>query len=113
MNPSIKEFHDYVVQDVLGHLPNLRSKAMFGGYGIYLDGSIFAIITDDSMLRFKVDNSNRQQYIDLGSTPFVYTGHKDRKPTTMNYYVVPEEIMEDREKVTDWAYQSSELNKKK
>lgn len=86
---------------------------MFGGYGIYLDGAIFAMITDEGELRFKVDDSNRQQYEDMGSTPFVYEGHKSRGPITMNYYLVPEEVMEDREKLTDWAYQSAELSKNK
>ena len=84
---------------------------MFGGYGIYLDGDIFAIITDDEELRFKVDDSNRKQYEDLGSTPFVYTGHKTRGPMTMNYYIVPEEIMEDRDKIEDWAEQSAAISR--
>ena len=113
MKESVKEFHQYIIHDVLGHIPKLTSKSMFGGYGLHQDGRIFGIITDVGELRFKVDDSNRQQYEDLGSTPFVYTGHKKRGPTTMNYYLVPEEIMEDQEKIADWVFQSAELSKKK
>lgn len=112
MNKAITDFHDYVITDILGHIEGITSRKMFGGYGIYLDGNIFAIITDDAELRFKVDDSNRSQYEELGSTPFVYTGHKKRGPVTMNYYLVPEEIMEDREKIEAWAQQSASLSKK-
>ena len=43
----MESFHEYVIGDVLGHISGITSRKMFGGYGIYLDGVIFAIITDD------------------------------------------------------------------
>jgi DNA transformation protein len=113
MNKPIDDFNEYVVYDLLGHVRDVTFRKMFGGYGLYLGGDIFGIITDVDELRFKVDDSNRKQYEDMGSTPFVYTGHKNRKPTVMNYYLVPESIMEDREKIYDWVVQSAELSRKK
>jgi DNA transformation protein len=113
MDQAIKSFHEYVTGDVLGHIDGITSRAMFGGYGIYLDGTIFAIITGDGELRFKVDDSNRAQYEAISSTPFVYTGHKDKKPTIMSYYLIPEDMMEDRERIETWARQSAALSKKK
>ena len=44
---DIKEFHEYVMGDVLGGVSDVTSKRMFGGYGIYKEGIIFAIITDE------------------------------------------------------------------
>jgi DNA transformation protein len=111
MDAALTSFKDYVVEDLLGHLEHVRARAMFGGYGLYLDRAFFAIITDDGELRFKVDDSNRAQYEALGSTPFVYTGHKKKKPVTMNYYLVPEEVLEDHERLTAWALQSAALSR--
>lgn len=102
----MKDYLEYVLGDVLGHVEGVRSRAMFGGYGLYLDGDIFGIITDVDELRFKVDDSNRAQYEALGSAPFVYTGHTDKKPVTMNYYTVPEAVQEDRAHVEEWLLQS-------
>jgi len=113
MSKPIADFHDYVMADVLGHIENITSKRMFGGYGIYLDGVIFAIITSDSELYFKVGDENRAQFETLGSSQFIYKGHKNKKPTPMPYWIVPEEIMEDREKIEEWARQSAVLSKKK
>jgi len=106
MDTKMKDYVDYVLGDVLGHVPGVTARAMFGGYGLYQDGVIFGIITDVDELRFKVDDSNRAQYEALGSTPFTYTGHKHKQPTVMQYYLVPEAVQEDRERVEEWLLQS-------
>lgn len=113
MTKPIDDFKDYIVGDILGHITQVTAKRMFGGYGLYLDGHIFAIITSDTDLYYKVDDTNRGQFIAAGSEPFVYTGHKNKKPTTMPYWIIPESILEDRNTITDWTYQSAAISKKK
>jgi len=44
MNGMQNEFVTYVIEDVLGDIPGITSRAMFGGYGIYRDGIIFSLI---------------------------------------------------------------------
>ncbi len=39
-----KGFHAYVMSYLLGHLIGIRSRAMFGGWGLYKDGIIFGMI---------------------------------------------------------------------
>lgn len=112
MDAGIEEFHEYVMQDVLGHLEGITSKKMFGGFGMYQDGHIFAIITGAGELYFKVDETNQADYEARGSEPFVYTGHKNRKPTPMPYWIIPEEIMEDREAITEWVKKSVAISRK-
>lgn len=112
MDQPIKDFHEFVVYDVLGHIEGITSKAMFGGYGLCLDGKIFGIITGVDELRFKVDDTNRAVYEQMGSTPFVYTGHKNKKPVVMNYYLVPETVMENREEIERLVVVSAALGKR-
>ena len=114
MTKPIDDFKDYIVEDILGHIEAVTAKRMFGGYSLYLDGKIFAMITSDTDLYFKVDDSNRAQYEKIGSKPFVYSGWKDpkRKPNTMPYWHIPEEIMEDREKIEEWVRQSATISEK-
>jgi len=109
MDAALESYKNYVVEDLLGHLEHVRARAMFGGYGLYLKGAFFAIIVDDGELRFKVNDTNRAQYEALGSGPFIYTGHKNIKPVTMSYYLVPNEVLEDRERLTERAEQSAAL----
>lgn len=112
MSSAIQEFHDYIVHDVMATIPDVTSKRMFGGYGLYQDGAIFAIITSDSELYFKTDDTLKETFKEYRSHPFIYTGHKKRGPVEMSYWLLPEEIMEDREKLEKWINASAEVSRK-
>ncbi len=103
MATPIELFHEYIVGDALAHIDDISSKRMFGGYGLYMNGTIFAIITSETDLYFKADSENKSLYETAGSHQFVYTGHKNKAPTKMPYWYVPETIIEDREKVEEWV----------
>jgi len=98
------QFLEYVVSEVLSGIDGISSRAMFGGYGIYKDSVIFAIIADEQ-LYFKVDESNRGDYEEYGSGPFVYSQGK-HKSTTMSYWELPADIMEDRGEIAAWVNKS-------
>ena len=93
---SFKEF----VLDQLGPLPELRAKAMFGGYGLYQADRFFAILMD-GRLYFKTDEQTRAAYVERGMGPFTY--EKARRTMTMNYFEVPPEVLENREQLAAWA----------
>ena len=94
-------FHDYVVHDLLSETQGVTSRAMFGGYGIYKNGLIFAIIVGEK-LYFKVDDSNKSDFASHGMKPFRYK-MPSGKPYEMSYWEVPEEIMENREELKIWV----------
>ena len=108
------QFLEYVLSEVLADIDGISSRAMFGGYGIYKDGVIFAIIADEQ-LYFKVDETNRKDYEQYGSGPFVYSQGKT-KSTTMSYWELPADIQEDRHEIAIWvdkSYKVSLSQKKK
>lgn len=98
-----REFHDYVMGDMLCGIPGVRSRPLFGGYGIYKSGVFFALISDHE-LYFKADAGNRKYFEELGSGPFVY--RRDGKSMTMSYWKVPEEVIENRAKLSLWVERS-------
>ena len=61
-----------------------------------------ALIADD-ILYFKVDDSNRGDYERAGMEAFRPFEHKKM---TMQYYEVPIEVLENREKLRQWANKS-------
>lgn len=105
-----KSFHDYIVHDLFGDVPHITSRAMFGGWAIYKNGIIFGIIVAGE-LYFKVDDGNRSEFEKTESHPFVYT-KSDGKPITMSYWLVPEEIMEDKERFYDLMEKSVAVSRK-
>jgi len=79
-----KDFLNHVM-DLLAPLDGISSRAMFGGFGIFHEGDMFALITN-SGLHFKVNETNLAAYQEAGSKQF--------KP--MPYYEVPADVLEDR-----------------
>jgi len=78
----------------------IRSRAMFGGHGIYCDDLLIAIVADDQ-LYLKVDDLTQASFAAAGSSPFVYQGKG--KPVTMSYWVMPEEAIESERAMRPWV----------
>ena len=55
--PVSTEFLEFLV-DQLGPLGPVRSKRMFGGAGLFMDGTMFGLVVDDG-LYLKADDENR------------------------------------------------------
>ena len=101
------EFRDHVVE-MLGPLGAISARAMFGGAGLYLDGTIFGLIAGD-ILYLKVDDTNRADYENAGSVPF--TPFAD-KPYAMSYWEVPDAAMDAPEVLCAWARKSWECGRR-
>ena len=91
-------FRDFVL-DQLARLPQLWSKAMFGGIGLYSGDCFFGIVAADELF-FKVDHSNRAAYEAAGSEPFRPVA---ARPVSMSYWRVPIEVIEDTGELAAWA----------
>jgi DNA transformation protein len=61
------EFVEFVLEG-LQPLGGVRARRMFGGWGIYKDGVMFALIARDQ-LYLKVDDDNRAAY-DAADLPY-------------------------------------------
>lgn len=97
--PASDEFLAYL-HDLLDWVPELRSKRMFGGAGLYGDGRFFALVADDT-LYLKADDHNRPLYRDGGGEKFVYLSKG--KPRGMDYWSVPADVLEDPDTLETWT----------
>lgn len=83
------EFVEYVA-DQLREAGAITYKKMFGEYGVYCDGKIFALICDDRLF-IKITEAGRRRWPDLPELP-PYEGAK-------NYFLV--EDVDEREMLTE------------
>ncbi len=93
------EFVDYVLE-TMSHWANANARRMFGGYGLYREGLMFALIADD-VLYFKTDAANVTQFEQAGSQPFVY--HSATRIVKMSYWSAPAESLESPDEMRDWC----------
>ena len=85
------------VESILSQIVPIRTKAMFGGLGIYSDDLFFALI-DDDRLYFKVDDANRADFEAKGMCAFVpFPGSKP-----MGYWELPDIVLNDSRELAIW-----------
>jgi DNA transformation protein len=87
--------------ELLSPLGPVRTRAMFGGQGVYVDG-LFAALIADGELFLKTDEVSREQFVAAGCTPFSYTT-KDGERMVISYFRPPEEAMESPALMLPWA----------
>ena len=99
MIAKTNEFVTHVL-DLLEPLGPVSARRMFGGYGVYLDRTMFALVADDT-LYLKVDDESRGEFEAADLEPFRYW--KKGKSYQMSYHAAPEDALEDAELLRDWA----------
>lgn len=98
MTPSKDAGYKDFVLDQLAALPGLRTRAMFGGHGLYRDEDFFGIVFG-GRLYFSTDEASRAAYRERGMKPF----RPGPNQTLGRYYEVPLEIAEDAAALVQWA----------
>ena len=74
-------------------LGEVRAKAMFGGYGLFLDGLMFGLVTRDDTLFLKADDTNRPAFEGRSLKPF----------GKMPYFAAPAECLKGWAEMEPWA----------
>jgi DNA transformation protein len=91
------------VLDLMAPLGAVRSRAMFGGFGIYQGETIFAIVADDR-LYFKTDAVTGRKFSMLGLAPFTYVARG--KTVALSYHEAPAEVLESPEVMREFALEA-------
>jgi len=100
----VSEFVEYLAE-VFESFGEIRSRRMFGGYGIYHDELMFGLVAGD-VLYLKADGRSAPSFIERGLTAFEYV--KQGRPTQLSYYQAPEEIFDDPDEARVWATRAFE-----
>ena len=84
----------------------VHAKAMFGGYGLCLDGTMFAIITRNERLYFKTDDDSRAAFAKAGGEPFTYERQSrdgETRVVVMSYCTAPAGTLASAKRLLPWA----------
>ena len=89
----------FIIDALSRSLPDIRTRKMFGGVGVY-SGDLFFALLDDDTLYFKVDDETRPDFEAIGMGPFRPFGEDGE---TMQYYEVSADLIEDSDALAVWA----------
>jgi len=98
----MSEFVDHLLES-LEPLGGVTARRMFGGRGLFKDGAMFALITGDDRVYFKVDEATEGRFAAAGLEPFTYTRARTGQSAVMSYRAAPEAAYDDPAELRAWA----------
>ena len=88
------------VAECMEPVGTVTSRRMMGGYTLYCDGTVFAIVAVDQ-LWFKGDADSDAEWDAAGCGKFTY--EREGKTATMNYRLAPEDAYDEPDELRRWA----------
>jgi DNA transformation protein len=88
------------LHELLEPVGRVSERAMFGGWGVYVDGTIIGIVVD-GRLYLKADALTEPRFASAGSAPFVYPSANG--PMAMSYWSAPDVALDSSEAMAPWA----------
>jgi DNA transformation protein len=104
--PVSQEQADYVLEQ-LEQVSGLSHQKMFGGIGFSSHGRFFGFLHRNGGVFLRVDDANRADYEARACVNFHgQSPTPGQKIKGMPFFSVPEDVLEDRDELTDWARKS-------
>ena len=96
------EFVNYLL-DELQSLGLVTRKQMFGGYGLFMNGLMFALVTDET-LYLKSGPEIDSLFDELNLPSFNYL--RQGKQISLSYRLAPDSILDDPQELCEWVLRS-------
>ncbi|MBI5925600.1 MAG: TfoX/Sxy family DNA transformation protein [Aquabacterium sp.] len=94
-----QEFANFIVELMAGWAP-VQARRMFGGFGVYRDGLMFAILIEDT-LYLKVDDESEPLFAQRGLARFSY--ESKGRTASLRYCEAPPEAYDEPAHMATWA----------
>ena len=89
------------LREQLAPLGRVTMRRMFGKTGVFCDGLMFAMVTDN-MLYFRVDDHNREDFKEAASVPPL-NYRKGGASIDLSFWRAPERLFDEPDELVAWA----------
>src|SRR6266851_9444855 len=89
------------LRDQLAPLGRVTMRRMFGKTGVFCDGLMLGMVTDDT-LYFRVDDDNRAEFKEAESFPPLNYEKKGRT-IDLSFWRAPERLLDEQDELVAWA----------
>jgi DNA transformation protein len=88
------------LRDLFEPFGAVEIRRMFGGQGIFRDGRMFGLVSDERIF-LKSDDETRGRFQAAGSRAFTF--RKNGSPVETSYWSLPDEALDDPDSLKVWA----------
>jgi DNA transformation protein len=99
--PAQNPYVAYLLE-LLSPLGTASARRMFGGWGLYLDGTMVGLVADE-VFYLKTDEATRGAFETAGSTPFAFDSRKRAKTIVTSYWSAPEQALDAPDAMRPWV----------
>jgi DNA transformation protein len=93
-------------KELFSEIPDLSTRKMFGGLGIYSEGNIFALMRSDAALLIKAKAGDfADKLADMGCTQWTTT-RKSGAHSAMPYWTLPDNMLDDPDAASALAFEA-------
>jgi DNA transformation protein and related proteins len=89
------------LRERLAPLGRVTMRRMFGKTGVFCDGLMFGMVTDDT-LYFRVDEHNRVAFKEAESFPPL-NYEKQGRAIDLSFWRAPERLLDEQDELVTWA----------
>jgi DNA transformation protein len=89
------------LSEQLAPLGGVTMRRMFGATGVFCDGLLFAVVSEDT-LYFRVDDHNRTAFKEAASFPPLSYEKKGRT-IDLSFWRAPERLFDDTDELVMWS----------
>ena len=87
--------------DLFAAFGRVTVRRMFGGFGIYADGLMFALVSR-GVVYLKADDETAAAFKQEGAGPFTYDT-KHGRHASLSYWRLPDRLYDDPEELAAWS----------
>src|SRR5262244_2164291 len=89
------------LREQLAPLGHLTMRRMFGKTGVFCDGVMLGMVTDN-VLYFRVDDGNRAAFAEAAAAPPL-NYEKQGRVLDLSFWRAPERLFDEPEELVEWA----------
>lgn len=103
VTPAARARFDELLELLEPHGQDVTGRSMFGGFGFWDRGDVFALLSSQGILYFKVDDTTVARYRRARATQFAPVMTRTGEVTPMPYWSVPKAVLRDDDRLHEWV----------
>jgi TfoX/Sxy family transcriptional regulator of competence genes len=88
------------------HGEDITGKSMFGGFGFWEHGDVFALLSSQGVLYFKTDETTVARYRKARASQFMPVMSRSDEAIPMPYWSVPKAVLRDDDRLHEWVVEA-------
>ncbi len=109
VTPEARARFEELLEILEPHGEDITGKSMFGGFGYWDRGDVFALLSSQGVLYFKTDETTVARYRKARASQFAPVMSHSDEAIPMPYWSVPKAVLRDDDRLQEWVTEAIQV----